>query len=429
MFGTILTEHGKLNSIGYLGYLNHPASYLEKVLMKAAQQDKPSAQSSGGYKDRPWIPRFWDGMNTSGWIRLLVRNHFAIAPRRIGMAIIVFLVSIFNFFLWAIEVLLFGRQIKRTELKDDPIFVIGHWRSGTTLLHELLVLDGRHTFPDTYACFAPNHFLVSAWLFKPVIKFLLPSHRPMDNMLAGWDRPQEDEFALCNMGVPSPYLTFVFPNHPPQYPEYLNLEGLPAKDLNRWNSKLLWFLKCLTLRKPKRIVLKSPPHTSRLKVLLELFPKAKFVHIVRDPCVIFPSTLNLWKRLYRDEGLQMPKYAGLEEYVFHTFERMYKAFDRDRHLMAPGQLCEVRYEDLISRPLEQMRRIYQELELGDFDAVRPAIETYMAAQKDYKTNRYQLSPENRAEIGRRWEKYLLKYGYQPAAPTKVSEKSVAQTTS
>ena len=147
------------------------------------------------------------------------------------------------------------------------------------------------------------------------------------------------------------------------------------------------------------------------------------------PLRIFPSTLNLWKRLYRDEGLQMPKYEGLEEYVFHTFERMYKAFDRDRHLMAPGQLCEVRYEDLISRPLEQMRRIYQELELGDFDAVRPAIETYMAAQKDYKTNRYQLSPENRAEIGRRWEKYLLKYGYQPAAPIKVSEKSVAQTTS
>ena len=106
-------------------------------------------------------------MNTSGWIRLLARNHFAIAPRRIGMAIIVFIVSIFNFFLWAIEVLLFGRRIKRTELKDDPIFVIGHWRSGTTLLHELLVLDGRHTFPDTYACFAPNHFLVSAWFFKP----------------------------------------------------------------------------------------------------------------------------------------------------------------------------------------------------------------------------------------------------------------------
>ncbi|MGA2059270.1 MAG: sulfotransferase [Thermoguttaceae bacterium] len=384
--------------------------------METAQQGNPAEQSTGGSKDRPWIPRFWDGMNVSGWVGLIVRNHFAVTPRRIAMSIIVLMTSIINFFLWAVEALIFGRRIKRTELKDDPIFVIGHWRSGTTLLHELLVLDRRHTFPDTYACFAPNHFLVSAWFFKPMLKFLLPSRRPVDNMLAGWDRPQEDEFALCNMGVPSPYLTAVFPNRPPQYPEYLDLEGLPPEALDRWKSKLHWFLQCLALRHPKRIVLKSPPHTCRIKVLLELFPKAKFVHIVRDPYVLFPSTYNLWKRLYRDQGLQMPKYVGLEEYVFRTFERMYEVFERDRHLIAPGQFCEVHYEELISHPIEQMRRIYEELELGDFEAVRPALETYMAGQKDYKTNRYQLSPENRGEIGRRWKKYLVQYGYLAAEP-------------
>ncbi|MGD0517482.1 MAG: sulfotransferase [Thermoguttaceae bacterium] len=400
----------------------------EKHLEKA-KQGKPTEQPSGGYKDRPWIPRFWDGMNMSGWIGLLVRNRFAIAPHRIGMAIIVFMVSVNNFFLWAIQTLIFGRRIERTALKNDPIFVIGHWRSGTTLLHELLVLDRRHAFPDTYACFTPNHFLVSAWFFKPLLKILLPSRRPMDNMPAGWDRPQEDEFALCNMGVRSPYLTSVFPNHPPQDQEYLDLEGLPPNAINRWKAKLFWFLQCLTLRQPKRMVLKSPPHTCRIKVLLELFPNAKFVHIVRDPYVIFPSTLNLWKRLYRDQGLQSPKFKGLEEHVFSTFERMYKVFERDRHLFAPGQFCEVHYEDLISRPIEQMRRIYDDLELGDFDAVRPALETYMAGQKDYKTNRYQLSPENRGEIRRRWEKYLVQYGYQTPAPVKVMEKPVPQTSS
>ena len=397
--------------------------------MKTDQQGKSSKEPQCGYKDRPWIPRFWDGMNPWSWLRLLARNHFAITPRRIGMAIIVFVVSLFNLFLWAVQAVLFGRRINRTALKGDPIFVIGHWRSGTTLLHELLVLDQRHAFPDTYACFAPNHFLVSAWFFKPLIKFLLPAHRPTDNMLAGWDRPQEDEFALCNMGVPSPYLTFVFANRPPQYPEYLDMDGVPVKALDHWKSKLLWFLKCLTIRHPKRIVLKSPPHTARVKTLLELFPKAKFVHIVRDPYAIFPSTIGLWKRLYRDEGLQMPKYQGLDEYVLHTFERMYKAFDRDRRLLGAGQFCEVRYEDLVSRPIDEMRRIYEELQLGDFDAARPAIETYMAAQKDYKTSRYQLSPENRAEIGRRWEKYMAQYGYQNPQPAKVSQKPVAQAAS
>jgi hypothetical protein len=400
--------------------------------MDTGKQGKPKEQAMGGYKDRPWIPRFWDGMSTWGWIGLMARNRFAIAPHRIGMAVIVFIVSIFNFILWAIQTLIFGRRIARTALKNDPIFVIGHWRSGTTLLHELLVLDHRHAFPDTFACFDPNHFLISGWFFKPLLKILLPSRRPMDNMPAGWDRPQEDEFALCNMGVRSPYLTIVFPNRPPQDQEYLDLEGLPEKAVERWKSKLLWFLRCLTYRQPKRMVLKSPAHTCRIRVLLELFPKAKFVHIVRDPYVIFPSTVNLWKRLYKDEGLQSPKYRGLEEHVFQTFERMYKVFERDRRLIGPGQLSEVHYEDLIADPIAQMRRIYTDLQLGDFEAVRPAMETYMAGQKDYKTNRYEISPENRAEIRRRWEKYLMKYGYQAAppvsSPANVLEKPVPQTT-
>jgi len=233
----------------------------------------------------------------------------------------------------------------------------------------------------------------------------------MDNMVAGWDHPQEDEFALCNMGVPSPDLTSVFPNRPPRYQEYLDLSGVPAPDLARWKRAFLWFLKCITLQNPKRIVLKSPPHTARVRTLLEMFPRAKFVHIIRDPYVIFPSTVNLWKRLYRDEGLQVPTYAGLEEHVFKTLNRMYEAFERDRKLIGPDQFCEVRYEELVADPIEQMRRVYAELELGDFDAVRPAIEKYFAGQKDYKTNRYQMTPELHAEITRRWTTFIEQYGY------------------
>ena len=112
----------------------------------------------------------------------------------------------------------------------------------------------------------------------------------MDNMEAGWDRPQEDEFALCNMGSPSPYLTIAFPNRPPQDQEYFDLEGLSPQARERWKRRLVWFLKCVTVRRRKRIVLKSPPHTFRVKTLLELFPNARFVHIIRDPHVIFPST-------------------------------------------------------------------------------------------------------------------------------------------
>ncbi len=373
---------------------------------------KTTSEQKSGYKDRPWIPRFWDGMSLGGWLRLLVRNRFAVSPSRIAMALLICGLGCINHFLWLVQAVFLGRKIERTEIKDDPIFVIGHWRSGTTLLHELLVLDSRHTYPDTYACFAPNHFLVSGWWMKPWLQFLLPAQRPMDNMGAGWDHPQEDEFALCNMCIPSPYLTSVFPNRPPQYPEYLTLDGVPAPAVARWKRAFLWFLKCLTLRCPKRIVVKSPPHTCRVRTLLEMFPRAKFVHIIRDPYVIFPSTVNLWKRLYADQGLQKPNYEGLDERVFQNFTEMYEVFERDRGLIGQGQFSEVRYEDLVADPMAEMRRVYEELELGDFETVRPAIEQYFAGKKDYKTNRYQMTPELHAEISRRWSVFIKQYGYE-----------------
>lgn len=404
--------------------------------MNANQDGKPAtdkkSDQKSGYKDRFWIPRFWDGMCFSGWVRLIARNRFAVSPKRAAMAVLVASIGVFNGALWAVQWLMFRRKIERTEIKGDPIFVIGHWRSGTTLLHELFVLDARHTYPDTYACFAPNHFLVSSWCIKPWLRFLLPAQRPMDNMLAGWDHPQEDEFALCNMGVPSPYLTNAFPNRPPQYPEYLDLRNVPGPDVARWKASLLWFLKCVTVRHPKRIVLKSPPHTARVRTLLEMFPNAKFVHIVRDPYVIFPSTVNLWKRLYRDEGIQVPTYEGLDEHVFATLTRMYDAFEQDRELLAKGQFCEVRYEELVAGPVAQMRRVYQELELGDFEAVRPAIENYFADKKGYKTNRYEMTPELHAQITQRWATFIEQYGYagepSPKAQPEKSESSGRPTT-
>ena len=330
------------------------------------------------------------------------------------MALIIAMLSGFNSLLHAIQQLFLGRKIDGTVIEEHPIFIIGHWRSGTTLLHELLVLDPRHAYPDTYACFAPNHFLLSRRVLPPLVGFLMPTQRPMDNMPAGWDHPQEDEFALCNMGLPSPYLTQVFPNESPQDPEYLDFQGVPPNDLDRWKRRFVWFLKCLTYQARKRIVLKSPPHTARIRTLVELFPRAKFIHIYRDPFVVFPSTVNLWKRLYEDQGLQLPRYAGLEEHVFETFNRMYAALERDREILGRGQLAEVSYEELVADPIGQVGRIYEELGLGGFEKVLPALESFVAGQKEYKKNRYAMAPELRDQITRRWSRYIEKYGYEAA---------------
>lgn len=383
----------------------------------ATKPDCKPGERRGGYGDRFWYPRIWDGMTVSAFCRAVARHRFAIGPTRVVMAGICAGVGLtFNSPLGALQELFYGGKVRRTKIEHDPIFIVGHWRSGTTLLHELMILDQRHAYPSTYACFAPSHYLLTkSVLPRTILRLLDRPIRPQDSMAFGWDRPQEDEFALCNSGVPSPYVSWMFPNHPPEYPDYLDLEGLSEEELQQWKDGLLWFIRCLTVANPKRMVLKSPPHTARIRVLLDLFPGARFVHIYRDPYVVFASTVHLWKRMSRNEGLQKPKYEGLEEEIFERFNRMYEAFERDRELIPSGRFCEVSYEQLIADQVGQVERIYEELELGGFDDVRPRLEEFVAGQADYKPNKYKIDPDLRAEIARRWAPFIKKYGYESAA--------------
>jgi hypothetical protein len=367
-------------------------------------------------REQKWAPRIWQGCDFFAWIRLLARNRFAVHWTCSYIAVVVTIVSFFHTFLRLLQQLLYGRAVARTEIREAPIFIIGHWRTGTTFLHELLILDERHTFPNTYECLEPNHFLLTERLITRGLPFLMPSRRPMDNMRAGWDRPQEDEFALCMMGQPSPYLTIGFPNNPPQYEEYFDLEAVAPRARRSWKKAYHRYLQQLTYKDPRRLVLKSPPHTCRIKVLLELFPDARFVHIVRNPYVLFPSTVNLWKSLYRSHGMQKPNFKRLNEYVLTTFNRLYETFEKTRHLIRPGYLQEIRYEDLVADPLGQMEGLYAHLGLGGFDRLLPRLHSYLAEVAGYETNKYETAPEMREEIGRRWAHVIERYHYDQDLP-------------
>jgi omega-hydroxy-beta-dihydromenaquinone-9 sulfotransferase len=368
--------------------------------------------SSPKKKGREWAPRFWEGCNFPAWWRLLVRNSFAVGLPQLYIAVIITCMSSFHTLLRFFEEMFYRDQVAKTRIKDPPLFILGHWRSGTTLLHELLILDPRHSFPTTYQCLEPNHFILTEWLFSRLFFWLLPGRRPMDNMAAGWARPQEEEFALCMLGQPSPYLTIAFPNNPPVDQEFLDFEGVSRKARRQWKAALIAFLQKVTFKNPKRLVLKSPTHTGRIRVLLEMFPDARFIHIVRNPYVIWASTVSLWKSLYRKHGMQTPTFAGLEEHVFATFLRMYKAFDADNGLIDPSRFHEVKYEDLVGDLMGEMRKIYDRLALGGFELIEPRLGEYLERNKTYETNKYDLSAENKAEIERRWGDVIRRYGYE-----------------
>lgn len=363
-----------------------------------------------------YCPRFWHGMRPSTWWRLLRDGRFAISPSRIPLAISVSTSTPFNTLLMGMQNLLYRRQIREAQLHSPPVFIIGHWRSGTTLLHELMVRDERFSSPSTFQCFAPSHFLLTQWFFHTFAKWLLPGKRPMDNMDTGWDRPQEDEFALVNLGLPSPYRRIAFPKQGPVDMQYLDFDGVDDAAREHWIASLRSFLHSVSISTARPLVIKSPTHTGRIGYLAAAFPQARFIHITRDPRALFPSTCRLWRSLDEVQSLQTPPPStqddGIEEYVLTCFEKMYHAFHQQRDQVDRNHLIDIRYEDLIADPVATLQTIYDSLRLADFETVREDIQTWTDNEhQSYQANAHQLSSDQENRLQNRWGDYFERYGY------------------
>ena len=358
-----------------------------------------------------WCSRFWHGLRFGDWLSLLAKNRFRIHPLRLPLAVAVSAWTPWNSVFSLVQKILLTHRISSTEIAP-PLFILGHWRSGTTYLHELLARDCRFTSPSTLDCFLPHHSLISGWFFTRFGGFMVPSQRPQDNVAAGWWHPQEDEFALMNLGLPSPYLRMAFPNHPPVHTNYLDSQAIPADERADWLDGLEDFVRVVSYRDPgKSVVLKSPTHLGRLEALAERFPTARFVHIIRDPASVFPSTQRLWRSLDLVQGLQIPENRDLDEYVLSNLETMYAAFERQRTSLPDSRICDVRYEDLVADPLREVSRIYQQLELADFAPARPALAQYVESQRNFRGNKHHLQADEQQQIASRWGRFFQPYGY------------------
>ena len=388
------------------------ATVQPEAVQSETKPPKPKKEILPG-RDYPWYsPRLWHGMSLSPWLKLAAENGFRFHPARVVMGLIVTNFAVGNSALKLMQQALFGRAIRETQIKEPPVFILGHWRSGTTYLHELLSHDERFATPTSYQCFQPHHMLLTEWITTNLFWWLMPSKRPQDNVKLGWNTPQEDEFALCAMGLPTPYRRMAFPNNGPVDLEYLHMQGLSDDKLQRWKEGLAWFVKLITYHTGRRVLLKSPPHTGRLGVLAEMFPGAKFIHLTRDPYSLFPSTIKLWRALHFAQGFQMSEGNDLEEYVFTCLEKMYEGFQADRPDVNDADIVDLRYEDLVTDPVGELRRTYEKLGLGGFDAVEPQLDAYAQASRSYQTNRYELDKDLREAITRRWHFYLESYGYE-----------------
>jgi hypothetical protein len=361
-------------------------------------------------------------MRMGDYFRLLKENRFQIHPARYPMATLIAGCSVANSALAATQNLIYAKKVASTQLTGPPVFIIGHWRSGTTLMHELVSMDDRFKFPSNFDAFLPTQFLVSRPVFYPLIKLLMPSRRPMDNMAMSASSPQEDDFALVAYGAPTPYRRIAFANRPNRDHLNLNFDNASPATKVQLRETMETFLKSLTLRYKSRLVLKSPPHTGRIAQLAEWFPDAKFIHLSRHPYKLVPSTMRLWRLLDELQGFQLPKYddTWLKNYIFECKDLMYSAYFEHRDQLPANRLAEVRFEDLVSNPSEEMGRVYEQLELGGFKNLLPSIDSYFDAKRNHKKNEHQLDEKLKLEIDSHWQEYSREFGYSATTPQKAA---------
>jgi hypothetical protein len=379
----------------------------------AVRKPRPEREP-GGWRDAFFqaAPGVVTGITAGKWIKLLVQNRFRIAPKYWPKVAVTSLASGLSSAFALAEQGIYGREIANT-IVPPPLFVLGHWRSGTTHLHNLLALDDRFGSPKFSEVTIPSTFLTGEKVLTTAAKYLLPKTRfAIDNVPLSTEAPSEEEFALAQMTFHSPYMGWAFPEHADYYSRYVNFRGVPEHEIAEWKNAFLVFLKKLTLRHHKPMILKSPPHTARIKLLLDIFPDARFVHIHRDPYTVYQSTRHLHVSSWKNFAFQKLDEQALQERIFRQHKDMFDAFFDERSLIPAGRFTELSFKQLEEDPIGQVERIYRELSLPDFGDVKSKVENYVGSLGTYKKNKHvDLPPELRERIAREWRRTFDEWGY------------------
>jgi omega-hydroxy-beta-dihydromenaquinone-9 sulfotransferase len=228
----------------------------------------------------------------------------------------------------------------------NPVFILGLWRSGTTVLHELVNACGGWVTPQTWQCFQPS----TCFMTGP------PAHggivqRPMDSGVICAEGPQEDEFALLLLGEPSIYRGLIDPRR--------LLECGAASwsghesDLERWQQ----FVGGLAAGSGGRLLLKSPGHSFRIPTLLRLFPGARFIWIGRHPGEVLTSNVKMWKAMTQVYALWDCADDVLQRFLREAVCACSRVLERCIAEMTRVQMLWVDFEALQTDPERVLRQI------------------------------------------------------------------------
>lgn len=323
----------------------------------------------------------------------------------------------------ALEDVQWRGRIRAHQLSAPPIFLIGHWRSGTTHLHNLLSRDPQFGYIDFGQTAMPWDMMgKKVELGRRLIDSVLPETRGYDNVKLSLDEPQEEEMALGNLNPIGYYNIYYFPQQTAELArKALFFEGATPEEIAAFESAYEFLVRKLgVVNQGKRLLFKNPPSTTRIPLIRRLFPDAKFVHIVRNPYPVYRSSIGKFPRLYNAFAWQDFDEVDTHGFTLDIYESLMGRYLRDRETISPGDLFETSYERITADPLGEVARIYDALGVGGKDSGLEHIGRYVETIKNYQPNEHRMSRRHVEEIQERWRFSFDHWGYPIEPPADIT---------
>ena len=267
---------------------------------------------------------------------------------------------------------IFFPAYRRQEIKA-PVFIVGNFRSGSTLLQRLLARDKQFTSMNIAEIYiAPTLTQRKFWKMLAAIdrvlfggrgrKFIENRDKSWLNSLqmhkVGLFTPDEDEGLLVTIWS-TMFLQYVFPviDELPPFDRFD--EALPDGQRRR----IMGFYRAIIRRHIYAhggsgiYLAKSPGHAARIDSLVEFFPDARIIYLTRNPMRMVPSAFNFFDYAWNIFGI--PDGARRFQQIILRQLKYWYLYPLQRFKeLAPERFSILRYNDFVADIHGNIERIY-----------------------------------------------------------------------